>query len=136
MAGHSSSFPWPSYYGHYQFFEKMMERHDRIVSCVQEGDGIYKLDRTRGDSLRVFICECYAFGIAEYHESIDKLGDLNAVIINSLWCGYSHEAKRFCRDNGVGLFTIKEFMGAINREEYWLYLTEIEKKYFGEKGWV
>jgi hypothetical protein len=65
--------------------------------------------------------------MAEYFESHEKLGDLNAVIINSNWCGYTMEAKLYCRYHNVGLFDIKGFLSALNIRNYWEYLTEEEK---------
>ncbi len=134
MTAHSEEFPWPSYYGHYQFFEGLMERHDCVSSLTAEGGGVYELNRTRGDKLRVFICECYAFGIAEYMEVVEQLGTIDVVIINSEWCGYSPDAKLHCRQENVGLFKIKEFMAALNRRDYWAYLTRAEKEYYEKHG--
>lgn len=136
MPGFSEHFPWPSYYGHFNFFEDRMQQHTNITSCVSEGGGVYELALVRGDKLRVFVCDCYAFGVAEYIETIEKLGTLNVVIINSAWCGYSPDAKRHCRDKGVGLFKINEFMTALHRSEYWTYLTDYETQHFTEKGWL
>src|SRR3546814_12029570 len=45
----------------------------------------------RGDVLRLFICECYAFGVADYIETTGKLGHLDLVIINSAWCGHARK---------------------------------------------
>lgn len=87
MPAHSEHFPWPSHYGHYKYFEGQMNRHGKVASLTAEGNGVYQLTRSRGDTLRVFICECYVFGVAEYIETIEQLGRLNAVIINSAWCG-------------------------------------------------
>jgi len=136
MAGHSKSFPWPSYYGHYRYFEEQMDQHGKVASLKAEGNGVYQLVRTQGDTLRVFICECYAFGIAEYIETIEQLGHLDAVIINSAWCGYSHDVKRHCRDRSIGLFKIGGFMGALHRNDYWAYLTDHEEEYFKKQGWL
>ena len=136
MAAHSEKFPWPSHYGHYRYFEGQMERHGKVASLAEEGSGIYQLTRAQGDTLRVFICECYAFGVAEYLDATEQLGRLDVVIINSVWCGYSPDAKRHCRDGNVGLFNIGEFMGALHRHDYWAYLTEWEVKYFTERGWL
>lgn len=134
MPAHSKSFPWSSHYGHYNFFEAQMRKHDNITSLNAKGEGTYDLIRKRDDHLRVFICECYAFGVAEYLEIFDRLGKIDVVIINSVWCGYSHDAKIYCRESNVGLFTIGEFMAALNQNEYWLYLTKDEIKYFKEIG--
>jgi len=83
-----------------------------------------------GDTLRVFICECYAFGVAEYLETAERLGNIDVVIINSAWCGYSLDAKLYCRNVNVGLFKIGEFMSALYLNDHWLHLTEEQKEYF------
>ena len=107
-----------------------MFNHSRVALLNRQGDGIYELVREKGDTLRVFICECYAYGVAEYLETVENIGHVNVVIINSAWCGYSPDAKLYCREIGVGLFSIAEFMGALNIEQYWLYLTDEQKENF------
>ncbi|TNH44540.1 hypothetical protein [Photorhabdus luminescens] len=128
MSAHNEFFPWMSYYKNYHFFETRMKTHDKVSNMKYIGDGLYHIRLSDGRILNVFICECYAFGVAEYHESVDKLGKLDAVIINSNWCDYSLEAKMFCMEQGVGLFKIGEFMAAINRRNYWEYLTKEQKE--------
>ena len=136
MAARNEAFPWTSHYGHYRYFEERMALHRRVVSLKPQADGVYELARTQGDTLRIFICECYAFGVAQYIETVDQLGEINAVIINSAWCGYAPAAKRHCRDSNVGLFKINELMGALHKADYWLYLTDAEKEYFEKQGWL
>lgn len=132
MSASSEDFPWPSYYGHFNFFEERMGSHSRVVSFQHLGDGLYGISRRGEEKLIVFICECYAFGVAEYMECIDNFGFLNAVVINSAWCGYSMDVKRHCRDQKVGVFKIGDFMAALNRHDYWNYLNEHEKEHFGK----
>jgi len=136
VAASSDSFPWPSHYGHYKYFEEQMDRHGKIASRSVEANGVYQLIRKQGDVLRIFICECYAFGVSEYIVTVQQLGRLDAIIINSAWCGYSPDAKRYCRDKSVGLFKIAEFMGALHRGDHWAYLTAGEKEYFEKRGWL
>ena len=133
MAGHSQNFPWPSYYGHYNFFAKCIRQHSRVASLIDRGNGVFEVTRTSGGILRVFICDCYAFGIAEYIETVENLGPLNAIVINSAWCGYSPDAKRHCREERVGLFKFGGFMAALNFEDYWTYLTDDEKEMFSKQ---
>lgn len=135
MTGNSERFPWPSYYGHFNFFEECMAQHDRVALWRSEDGGTYELTLKNGKALRVFVCECYAFGVAEYEETVSNLGPLDAIIISSAWCGYSHDAKRYCRGKRVGLFKIGEFMAALNRADFWNYLTASEKEYFRKRGW-
>lgn len=134
MTAHSEHFPWLSHYGHYSFFETQLKKHGKVADLTAQGDGVYELTRTQGDTLRVFICECYAFGVAEYMETVEKLGHVDVVIINSAWCGYTPDAKLYCRESNVGLFKIGEFMGALHREDYWGFLTDDEKEYFKKQG--
>jgi hypothetical protein len=132
----NSTFPWPPYYGHFNFFEERMRQH-RCVSNVHtiEG-GLYELTLSAGGALRVFICECYSFGAAEYAETILKVGEVDAIIVNSAWCGYTMEAKRTARSAKVGLFKIGDFMSALNKPRIWDYLNEGDAKAFQEKGWT
>ena len=134
MPAHNESFPWMSYYGHYGFFEERMKSHGKVSSINKLSDGFYDISLSDGRVLKTFICECYSFGIAEYYESVENLGELNAVIINSNWCGYTMEAKIHCKDHSVGLFNISNFMAALNMHNYWEYLTEGEKEHFKKKG--
>ncbi len=136
MSAYSDTFPWPSHYGHYNYFETQMKAHGKIFSLTAQGGGVYDLVRTQGDTLRVFICECYAFGVAEYMETVERLGHIDVVIINSTWCGYTPDAKFHCRESNVGLFKISEFMGALHRKDYWLYLTNDQKEYYKKLGWL
>ncbi len=136
MPAHSNEFPWTSYYGSYKFFEDRMLFHSKVSSTQNTGDGLYEITLDEGRNIIVFICECYSFGLAEYYETIENLGKIHAVIINSNWCGYTTEAKHYCREHGVGLFNIGEFMAALNIKNFWEYLTEQEKKHFKANGWL
>jgi hypothetical protein len=113
-----------------------MKAHGRVSRLNGIGDGVYELTLGSGRVLKVFICECYSYGAAEYVETIQNLGKLDAIIINSNWCGYTTEAKLLCRSEKVGLFDIGDFMGALNKPEIWSYLNEHDLELFKEKGWL
>ncbi|MDA8480758.1 hypothetical protein NNO04_18875 [Citrobacter sp. Awk 4] len=136
MPAENNKFPWLSYYRNYNFFEQRMREHSKVVSCENINIGLYNIRLTDGKTLKVFICECYAFGTAEYVESCENYGELNAVVISSNWCGYSLDIKRDCMQNNVGIFNIGGFMAAINRDMFWTYMTEYEKERFKEYGWL
>lgn len=80
------AFPWPPYYGHFQFFEKKMQSHSQVTNLKALGNGLYEMTTKNGDTLRVFACECYSFGAAEYIEASQALGHLDVILINSNWC--------------------------------------------------
>lgn len=136
MPAHNDSFPWMSYYGNYQFFESRMSTHSKVLNIRNTGEGLYEIDLQDGRTLTVFICECYSYGVAEYQESVEKLGNLDAVVINSNWCGYSMDVKLHCQEREVGVFDIKGFMAALNRHDFWNYLTKEEKEYLKQERGV
>lgn len=136
MPAHNQNFPWMSYYGNYNFFEQCMHKHTEVNSIERVNPGVYNIVLTGGRELKIFICECYSFDTAEYMELCENYGPIQAVIISSNWCGYSLDVKHHCMTDEVGVFNIAGFMAAINRSEYWTYLTEYERKYFQENGWI
>ena len=136
MAAHNNNFPWLSYYENYDFFEQRMREHSKVLSCENINIGLYNITLLNGITLRVFICECYSFSTAEYVESCEEYGGLDAVVISSNWCGYSYELKRDCMIDEVGIYDIKGFMAAINRKDFWNYLNEDEREKFKEYGWL
>lgn len=136
MAAFSENFPWANCYGNYNFFEQRMHEHTKVKSSVAIDSGLYNIQLIDGRNLRIFICECYSFGTAEYIESCQNYGTLDAVIISSLWCGYTMDVKHYCRGKKVGIYTISGFMAAINKNDFWAYLTSSERDYFEKNGWL
>lgn len=127
MAAFNKNFPWLSHYGHYRFFESQLRLHSKISKFEKIQDGLYKIAIKGGRELKIFICECYSFGVAEYYEVVEKLGEVDAIVINSNWCGYSPDAKQHCRELSIGVFKIGEFMGAVNLQRFWEYIAPDER---------
>lgn len=136
MPAHNNTFPWVSYYKNYDFFENRIKTHSKVHGIREAEPGLYEMDLTDGRKIRVFVCECYSFGLAEYYESKENLGTIDAIIINSKWCGYTFEAKRYCLKHRVGLFDIAGFMAALNKDNFWEYLTDHETETFRKNGWI
>jgi hypothetical protein len=132
MPAYSQVFPWPSPSGNFEFFEKQIKRHTKVCSLSNDADGVYTIRRKNGCPIKVLICDCYAFGAAEYREAKEEITGLNAIIINSTWCNYSWEAKCQCREDQVGIFRIGDFMAALHRKDFWNHLNEEESKRFSE----
>lgn len=128
MSAHNSTFPWLSYYGHYKFFEARMHEHSKVQSIEEIDTGLYDVHLMDGRVLRVFICECYAFDETSYYEVLQNHGSVNAMVISGNWCGYDFDMKIEKMDDEVGIFDIKGFMAAINKKNFWEYMTEYEKE--------
>jgi len=128
MPAHNSEFPWLSYYKNYNFFQQRMREHSKVSGLKLINTGLYEITLTSSSVLKVFICECYAFDDAAYHELIANYGKVDAVVISSNWCGYNFETKLERMREKVGIFDIRGFMAAINKPNYWEYMTEYERE--------
>ena len=128
MPAKSEKYPWPSHYGHFRFFEDRMRTHHAVASLDSLSGGFYGLTLKDGRVLRTFICECYSFGVAEYIEMVEKCGPVNLIVINSAWCGYTYEAKLYCKEQRIGLFKVGDLMAALRRYDFWDYLNEQERE--------
>jgi len=127
MPAHNSEFPWLSYYKNYNFFQQRMREHSKVSGLKLINTGFYEITLTSSIVLKVFICECYAFDDAAYYELIANYGKVDAVVISSNWCGYNFETKLERMREKVGIFDIRGFMAAINKPNYWEYMTEYER---------
>jgi len=113
-----------------------MGQHSCVTNIKACGAGVYELTNVFGNVIKVFICECYSFGAAEYIETVENISKLDAIVINSAWCGYTMDAKRMARANRVGLFKIGDFMSALNGVNMWEFLNKTETEFFSQKGWI
>ena len=79
MPAKNEYFPWLSHYGGYKFFEETMKSHNRVNSVETISQGLYKLTLKDSKTIRVFICECYSYGLAEYRETCENVGQLDVM---------------------------------------------------------
>lgn len=59
-----------SYYRNYNVFKRNIATHSKVLDVkeIDASNGLYQIvqeDRI----LKIFICECYSFGVAEYEEA-------------------------------------------------------------------
>lgn len=134
MPALNDTFPWLAHAGNYKFFENAIEYHFQLSKLKNIGQGLYEITLKTGNVLRVFICECYSFGVADYQEVVQNLGPVDVIVINSAWCGYTTDAKFHCRNKKIGLFNIRDFMASLNKSDFWLYLNNFDKDTYTKKG--
>ena len=105
-----------------------MREHSKVRGLQKINTGLYDVHLLDDRVLRVFICECYSFDDADYHETVENYGLVDTVVISSNWCSYDFEMKLARMQEEVGIFDLKGFMAAINRTKYWEYMNEYERK--------
>ena len=56
----------------------------------------------------------YIFSVSDYEEAVADAPDIRAIISMSAWNSYTPEVKVHGKENGVGIFSFREFLGAVN----------------------
>lgn len=86
-----------------QVIDGVEELSYQVINVIRDGK----------PAVKTFLTNIYVVSIADVYEIMGEHPDLNAIVTMSAWNGYSKEAKQDCKQRGVGLFTFKEFLGAV-----------------------
>ena len=120
-----------------RFFEQGLKRHSNIVDYEIIKEFVYNLVLEDGSEYLVWLTDKYTVSINDVVEKIDE--GFNALVTISMWNSYTSEAKRYALENQFGLFTFREFMGALNFLDPSQYYTGIDakdgKRLYGERGY-
>ena len=88
----------------------------KVVTDVERvDDQLIRVDRNNGSAITAFLTNIYIIGEADAFEILSKHGSIDCIVTMSAWNGYTASAKTNCSREGVGLFTFKEFLGAVYR---------------------
>lgn len=98
------------------FFNKAIKKHEQVLSIKQISNIIYEITRVENDIINVYLTNVYIVSIADVQEIITNSNNykINVIVTMSAWNSYTLEAKKFAKDQNIALFTLKEFMGALN----------------------
>ena len=118
------------------YFEQSLRRHSNIIYYEKMEDFVYKLVLGNGNIYLVWLTNKYTVSINDVVEKIDE--GFDALVTISMWNSYTFEAKKYALENQFGLFTFREFMGALNFLDPSQYYTGIDekdgKRLYGERG--
>lgn len=87
----------------------------RNYDILKIDDQVILIKRKNKSDLKVYMTNIYHFAFADLEEVMMRSG-INAIVSMSDWNSYTNEAKEMAKSRGVGLFTFKEFLGAVNYE--------------------
>lgn len=97
-----------------KFWNSTVPNHAKVVRIEQVDDRKYRIERSYGDTITCFLSNQYDFTLTDYHAIIARHGDVDAIINISDWNGYSLDAKNLSVENRIGLFKLREFLGALH----------------------
>ena len=94
--------------------EKFLRNHKGIATMEPISRGVFILEKKNGSRFRVFVTHTYFFTEYTYDKVQSEDPNITAIVCSNPYGGYTESAKERCLADNVGLFTLREFMGAIN----------------------
>jgi hypothetical protein len=112
-----------------KYMEKYLATHSFINRMEKLNIAMFDVDLNDGRSLRVFATNTYFFTEYTFEKTMAIDPGIDAIICSNPYGTYTWEAKALCIEHGIGLFTLKTFMGAIRKDgnEFLNYLVQEEK---------
>lgn len=112
------------------FIERFLSDHQHIRSLQELNRSTMVVELQDGRSLTVFVTNTYVFTEYTFDRVIEIDPAIDAIICSCPFGSYTDSAKALCIEQGIGLFMLGEFMGAIrmNGEDYLNYLTRADRE--------
>lgn len=95
------------------FLQYLSSNKKVVHSITKISDQVYAIKRIKKSDVIVYLTNLYIVGIADLHSFRSAHPNISAIVTMSAWNGYSAEAKDTGAQLGIGVFTFKEFLGAI-----------------------
>lgn len=103
-------------------FIEAIKCHDRIRSIdLHENGHTMRISRRVGDELIVVATNIYCVGECDVREFMAECSEVNTIVTLSAWNMVSQDAKQYGQERRIGVFTWKDFFGALNYRKFWLY---------------
>lgn len=111
------------------YIDRFLANHGFIKSLTELNRGTMLVETVDGQTLKVFVTNTYQFTDYSLERVLEVDPAVDAIICSCPAGGYSDSAKATCIENGIGLFMLAEFMGAIRfkDDKYLNFLLGSEK---------
>ena len=96
--------------------KKFLSGHGSIASLEEISRGVFAVERKNGSRLRVLVTNTYFFTEYTYEKVLSADPNISAILCSNPYAGYTSSAKERSLEANIGLFTLSEFMGALNYE--------------------
>jgi len=113
-----------------KFVEEFLSGHNAIASLQELNRGTMLVELRDGRKLKVFVTNTYYFTDYTLERVLEVDPAINVIICSSPAGQYSTSAKALCIEQGIGLFMLGEFMGAIHQrgEQYLNFLLRADRE--------
>jgi hypothetical protein len=112
------------------YIDRFLSDHSAIATLQELNRGTMLVELRDGRTLKVFVTNTYYFTDYTLDRVLEFDPAVEVIICSSPAGQYSDSAKQQCIDQGIGLFMLGEFMGAIHHkgEQYLNFLLKAERE--------
>lgn len=108
---------WDVSYGAIEFVERALSSHAKVKSFVRREDIVFDIIRnSRMSNVTAVLVDRYTLGLADVLRARDEFPDMNCIVTCANWNHYTSDAKQFGIENGISVFNVGEFFGALHRK--------------------
>jgi hypothetical protein len=115
-----------------QYFMNRVNGHTKVLSVKKIGDQLFEIKQRNGKIIYVYLTNIYIIGEAEVYEILaeNKENHLDSIVTISSWNQVSSAGKQAGKDNGLGIFIMSDFLGALNYdgEAFTNYISPAERE--------
>ena len=105
---------WNVSYSTISFVERALRSHSKVVQFKRSKDIVFKITHIDGRVMKMVLVNEYTLGVAAVHLVLSQFPGTEYVVTCANWNAYTREAKEYGRQNGIGVFVIGEFFGALH----------------------
>lgn len=99
-----------------EYAKRVLPQHSKVLRVEHLDQERLLVVRDQLPDVRFVTADIYILGIADVRDLLSKYPAIDAIVKTNPNGEYSDEAQVAARTAGVGLFTFREFMGALNHD--------------------
>lgn len=96
-----------------EYFIGRVSGHKKVCELIQLDNQLFRIKK-HNNELLVFVTNYYVVSEAEVYEITSQYKNLDCIVTISAWNSYSKAGKEASKIQGIGLFVMNEFLGALN----------------------
>lgn len=119
---------------HLNFFTTKMDEHNSVVNwhpIEDQHEYLFRIRRKLSGSesdVIVHLTDAYQYGLAEFFARPKQIGTGSFVVMGMPNASTDAEVTEKAKEHGIGIGHIGRFMGALNSNKIWEYMTPDEKQ--------
>lgn len=120
---------WDVAFGAIRFVEQALNNHAKVESFSRRDDIVFEVERIDGlPPTTVVLVNRYTLGLADLLQALEEFPGMDCLVTSANWNSYTSDVKQYGMENGICIFKLGEFFGALHREDMINYVPPIERE--------